>query len=185
MKSRVVTLLACALAFTAPLTSKAATGGAGSDGESAAFHSLRAPVPPFECEAYVAYDLDQELPGYILPTAAGARTCIPFTSVAEQPPEGYRGDFYVDEFSDAQLRKRWEASRGGTSPIVAGGLLWVYDPSGALLAYRPGSGRRVASLPAGPGHWNSPVPGVGVIALPEGDANQHTEDGVLNLYARS
>jgi hypothetical protein len=109
MKSRMVALLACALACTAPLTSRAATGGAGSDRESDARHSLRAPVPPFECEAYVAYDLDQKLPGYILPTAAGARTCIPFTSVAEKPPKGYRGDFYVDEFSDARLRRRWEA----------------------------------------------------------------------------
>jgi hypothetical protein len=111
MKSRVVTLLACALAFTAPLTSRAATSGAGASDGRDDFHSPRAPVPPFECEAYVAYDLDQKLPGYILPTAAGAKTCIPFTSVAERPPKGYRGDFYVDEFSDSLLRKRWEACR--------------------------------------------------------------------------
>lgn len=94
MSSRLAMLL-CVLTLTAPLTSRAA----------------RAPVPPFECQAYVAYDLDQKLPGYVLPTAAGARTCIPFTSVAEHPPKGYRGDFYVDEFTDAQLRKRWEACK--------------------------------------------------------------------------
>ncbi|MGH8328075.1 MAG: hypothetical protein ACRET2_15075, partial [Steroidobacteraceae bacterium] len=109
MKSRTVTLLACALAFTAPLTSRAATSGAGASGGQIAFHSLRAPVPPLECQAYVAFVLDQKLPGYILPTRAGAKTCIPFTSVAERPPRGYRGDFYVDEFTDALLRKRWEA----------------------------------------------------------------------------
>ena len=109
MKLRTVATLACALAFTAPLTSRAATSAAGAAGGRAAWHSLRAPVPPFECQAYVAYDLDQKLPGYILPTRAGAKTCIPFTSVAEQPPRGYRGDFYVDEFTDALLRKRWEA----------------------------------------------------------------------------
>jgi hypothetical protein len=96
MKSCAATL-ACALILVAPLTSRAA------------LHSLRAPVPPFECRAYVAYDLDQKLPGYILPTSAGAKTCIPFTSVAEHPPKGYRGDFYVDQFSDALLRRRWEA----------------------------------------------------------------------------
>jgi hypothetical protein len=28
--------------------------------------------------------------------------------VAAHPPAGYRGDFYVDEFTDAKLRKRWE-----------------------------------------------------------------------------
>jgi hypothetical protein len=104
-------LLACVLVLAAPLTSQAATDGASSAGQRDTFHSLRAPVPPFECEAYVAYDLDQKLPGYILPTAAGARTCIPFTSVAARPPKGYRGDYYVAQFSDALLRKRWEACK--------------------------------------------------------------------------
>jgi hypothetical protein len=31
--------------------------------------------------------------------------------VAEHPPKGYRGDFYVAEFSDSLLRKHWEACR--------------------------------------------------------------------------
>lgn len=64
-------------------------------------------VPPFECEARVGYDRDLVLPGYLLPTSAGPRTCIPFTSTAVHPPAGYRGDFYVDEFTDAKLRERW------------------------------------------------------------------------------
>ena len=67
--------------------------------------------PPFECQARVGFDLNLTLPGYILPTRAGARTCIPFTSVAAHPPKGYRGDFYVDEFTDAKLRQRWEACK--------------------------------------------------------------------------
>ena len=87
--------------------------------------------------------------------------------------------------SHCRLRTRWEVPRGGTSPIVAGGVLWSYDPSGALVAYRPATGAKLASLPAGAGHWNSPTPGLGVIALPQGNANDQTEDGgVLNLYAR-
>ncbi|HEX7916375.1 hypothetical protein [Rudaea sp.] len=65
-------------------------------------------VPPFECEARVGYDRDLVLPGYLLPTSAGLRTCIPFTSTAAHAPAGYRGDFYVDEFSDAKLRERWQ-----------------------------------------------------------------------------
>lgn len=64
-------------------------------------------VPPFECEARVGYDRDLVLPGYLLPTSAGPRTCIPFTSTAAHAPAGYRGDFYVDEFTDAKLRERW------------------------------------------------------------------------------
>ena len=67
--------------------------------------------PPFECHARVGFDLNLTLPGYLLPTRAGSRTCIPFTSVAAHPPQGYRGDFYVDEFTDVKLRQRWEACK--------------------------------------------------------------------------
>src|SRR3546814_11843237 len=64
------------------------------------------PIPPFECEAMVHYDREMKLPGYILPTSAGPRTCIPFTSSLHRQPEGYRGDYYVTEFTDEQLRRR-------------------------------------------------------------------------------
>ena len=72
---------------------------------SAGFHSTRAPAPATECEAHVAYDRDLTLPGYVLPTSAGSATCIPFTTVSAQPTPGYRGDFYVAEFTDARLRE--------------------------------------------------------------------------------
>ncbi|MGV2495281.1 hypothetical protein [Pelagerythrobacter aerophilus] len=65
------------------------------------------PEPPAECTARVGYDRDATMPGYILPTKAGPRTCIPFSTVRVRPPEEYRGDFYVDEFSDWALRQRW------------------------------------------------------------------------------
>lgn len=65
-------------------------------------------LPPPDCHAYVAYDRDMVMPGYILPTKAGARTCIPFTSTRAHKPAGYHGDFYVDDFTDEKLRKRWE-----------------------------------------------------------------------------
>lgn len=64
--------------------------------------------PPPDCTAYVAYDRDMKLPGYILPTKAGPRTCIPFTTTAARKPRDYRGDFYVANFTDAKLRERWE-----------------------------------------------------------------------------
>jgi len=70
--------------------------------------SAAATVPPFECKAHVGYDRDQTMPGYILPTSAGPRTCIPFSTARFQPPADYKGDFYVDEFTDAKLRARWE-----------------------------------------------------------------------------
>src|SRR5687768_4773709 len=64
-------------------------------------------APPVECEARVGYDRDRVMSGYLLPTSAGPKTCIPFSSVAVYPPADYKGDFYVDEFSDAKLRERW------------------------------------------------------------------------------
>jgi outer membrane protein assembly factor BamB len=65
-----------------------------------------------------------------------------------------------------RLRVAWRSGRGGTSPVVAGGLLYVYDPGGALVVYRARSGRRAAVLPAGSGHWSSPIVTDGRVALP-------------------
>ena len=71
----------------------------------------RPPAPPAECEAYVGYDRDRMMPGYLLPTSAGPKTCIPFSTVGALPPQDYRGDFYVDEFSDAKLREKWASCK--------------------------------------------------------------------------
>ena len=68
-------------------------------------------APPADCEARVGYDRDRVMSGYILPSAAGPRTCIPFSTVAAYPPPGYKGDFYVDEFSDARMREQWAACK--------------------------------------------------------------------------
>ncbi|HEY5756290.1 MAG TPA: hypothetical protein VIU34_10715, partial [Steroidobacter sp.] len=67
----------------------------------------RISAPPPDCEARVGYDRDRVMRGYLLPTAAGEKTCIPFSTVAAYPPAGYKGDFYVDEFTDEKLRQRW------------------------------------------------------------------------------
>lgn len=69
--------------------------------------SRKQSTPPPDCEARVAYDRDRVMLGYLLPTSAGEKTCIPFSTVAVYPPPGYQGDFYVDEFTDAKLRQRW------------------------------------------------------------------------------
>ena len=82
-----------------------------------------------------------------------------------------------------RLRKVWELPTPGTSPVVAGGLLYVYDPRGSLNVYAPTTGRVLAQLPAGPGHWNSPIVTGGRVILPEGNANDHGLAGVLNVYS--
>jgi hypothetical protein len=82
-----------------------------------------------------------------------------------------------------RLHSVWRAGNAGTSPVIAGGLLWVYDPGGGgLRVYRPASGRVVGTLNAGDGHWNSPIVTDGRVALPEGDANDHSTSGVLDIW---
>lgn len=82
-----------------------------------------------------------------------------------------------------RLEQAWRNRTGGTSPLVAGGLLWVYDPRGGLNVYRPASGALVATLPCGPGHWNSPIVIAGHVVLPEGDANDHATSGTLDIWS--
>jgi hypothetical protein len=81
-----------------------------------------------------------------------------------------------------RLRRAWSTSTPGTSPVVAGGLLYVYDPNGGLGIYQPRSGKKLRTLAAAGGHWNSAIVADGRIALPEGDANQHALSGVLDIY---
>ena len=84
--------------------------------------------------------------------------------------------------SGGRLVQAWKNSVGGTSPVVADGLLFVYAPSGGLYVYDAPSGKQLADLPTGSGHWNSPIVVDGMIALPEGNANQHRTSGVLDIW---
>jgi hypothetical protein len=86
-------------------------------------------------------------------------------------------------YRNGHLTGVWQHATGGTSPVVAGGLLWVYNPGGGLNVYRPGTGALVTTLPAGGGHWNSPIVVDGHVALPEGDANSHLTSGVLDIWS--
>jgi hypothetical protein len=81
-----------------------------------------------------------------------------------------------------RLHHAWSTSTPGTSPVVAGGLLYVYDPNGGLGVYVPSSGKKLRTLAAAGGHWNSPIVAGGRVALPEGDANQHALSGILDIY---
>ena len=84
---------------------------------------------------------------------------------------------------DGKLRQKWKNDTGGTSPFEAGGLLFVYARSGGLNVYQAASGKRVATLPCGPGHWNSPIVLQGKIILPEGNANDRATSGVLDIWS--
>ncbi|HET7566650.1 MAG TPA: PQQ-binding-like beta-propeller repeat protein [Gaiellaceae bacterium] len=81
-----------------------------------------------------------------------------------------------------RLHAVWRRGTPGTSPVVAGSLVWVYSPGGGLNVYTAASGRLVATLPCGGGHWNSPIVADGRVALPEGNANDHATSGVLDIW---
>jgi hypothetical protein len=86
-------------------------------------------------------------------------------------------------FSNGTLTLAWHNSNVGTSPVVAGGLLFVFDQGGnGVRVYQPASGTQITALPAGVGHWNSPIVADARIAVPEGSANDHATSGILDIY---
>jgi hypothetical protein len=84
---------------------------------------------------------------------------------------------------DGKLRLVWQNDHPGTSPVMAGGLLYVYEPSnGGIYVYKPRSGRPIAKLPGSAGHWNSPIVADGHVIEPEGNANDHATTGSLDTF---
>ncbi|HXD55102.1 MAG TPA: PQQ-binding-like beta-propeller repeat protein [Solirubrobacteraceae bacterium] len=104
---------------------------------------------------------------------------------------GHTTMFIADEAGTAayvlrggRLLEAWHNTNPGTSPVLAGGLLFVYDPSaGGIEVYRPSSPRPLAMLPGAPGHWNSPIVADGHVVEPEGNANDHTQTGGLDILS--
>jgi hypothetical protein len=83
-----------------------------------------------------------------------------------------------------RLYQAWQNGTPGTSPVMAGGLLYVYDPSaGGVYVYRPGSPHPIAKLPGAPGHWNSLIVADGHVIEPEGNANDHSLSGTLEIFS--
>ena len=80
-----------------------------------------------------------------------------------------------------RLHAIWSNGDGGTSPVVAGNLLYVAG-DGAVRVYVPTSGKLVATLPSGTVHWQSPIVANGHVAVAEGNANDHATSGVLDIY---
>jgi outer membrane protein assembly factor BamB len=84
-----------------------------------------------------------------------------------------------------RLHVAWENGTPGTSPVMAGGLLYVFDARGGYLkVFDPVSGASLASLPAASGHWNSPIVVGGRVILPVGSYQPpyHADTGELEIY---
>jgi PQQ-like domain len=99
--------------------------------------------------------------------------------------------FVADEHATAayvlrggRLYRAWQNDTPGTSPVMAGGLLFVYEPdAGGIYVYRSSSPRPIAKLPGEPGHWNSPIVVDGHVIEPSGNANDHKLTGKLEIFS--
>ncbi len=85
--------------------------------------------------------------------------------------------------SDRRLHVAWRNPAAGTSPVLAGGLLYVFAPgAGQLNVLSPTSGHALHSFPAASGHWNSPIVIGGRVILPVGDSNNHATSGQMFIW---
>jgi len=105
-------------------------------------------------------------------------------------------DFGIEAFElelkpTPHLTLMWADGRAGSSPVVAGGLLYAYNvDEGGLSIYNPDPPAGT-ELPNEPlltlniprGHWNSPVIADGRIALGDGNANDHLTTGQLYIWS--
>jgi hypothetical protein len=77
----------------------------------------------------------------------------------------------------------WQNGTDGTSPVVAGGLLYVYDENdGQLNVRQPVSGVELRALPVADGHWNSPIVVGGRIVLPTGSYHDSSSTSTIEIY---
>jgi hypothetical protein len=77
----------------------------------------------------------------------------------------------------------WQNGTPGTSPVVAGGLLYIYDEKdGGVVVRRPASGKMLRSLPVADGHWNSPIVVGGRMILPTGSYHDATTSSLIDIY---
>jgi outer membrane protein assembly factor BamB len=122
----------------------------------------------------------------VLPAPGGGQV---LTTPAVQGEEVFVADnsgTSAFRMSGGRLHLVWQDGQAGTSPVLAGGLLYIYDEiRGSLRILRPSSGATLAALPATPGHWNSPIVVGGRVILPVGGGTQgpdHLSSGEVLVY---
>jgi hypothetical protein len=114
-----------------------------------------------------------------------------FSTPAVWQHGGHTTVFIADEHGTAayvlrrgRLFRVWSNINSGTSPVMAGGLLYVYEMfSGGVYVYRPDSPRPIAKLPSESGHWNSPIVVDGHVIVPEGNVNDHSQTGTMEVFS--
>jgi outer membrane protein assembly factor BamB len=85
--------------------------------------------------------------------------------------------------SHPRLATLWSNGTAATSPVIAGGLLYMYDESGGQLDIRrPQTGALVRALPVAPGHWNSPIVVGGRVIVPTGSYHDSSSSSTVYVY---
>lgn len=73
---------------------------------------------------------------------------------------------------DHKLTEGWKSTTGGNTPFYAGGLLYIFEiesqAAGHVRVFEATTGKLVATLDCGGGHWNHAIVADDRIALPEG-----------------
>jgi outer membrane protein assembly factor BamB len=82
-----------------------------------------------------------------------------------------------------RLRSAWQNGTASTSPVLAGGLLYMYDETGGQLdVRRPVNGSLVRALPVANGHWNSPIVVGGRVIEPTGSYHDASSSSTVDIY---
>ena len=102
-----------------------------------------------------AADLSAGRPGRLHPARGLARRRADRRVRGHQ--RGHVG-LHADRRQPPRLRTLWSNGVSGTSPVLSGGLLYVYDQQdGRVVIRRPLNGSVVRALQVATGHWNSPI----------------------------
>lgn len=82
-----------------------------------------------------------------------------------------------------RLLSIWQNGTASTSPVLAGGLLYMYDETGGRLdVRRPANGSLVRALPVANGHWNSPIVVGGRVIEPTGSYHDSSSSSTVDVY---
>jgi len=82
-----------------------------------------------------------------------------------------------------RLATVWQNGTAATSPVIAGGLLYMYDESGGQMdVRRPLTGTLLRALPVAPGHWNSPIVVGGRVIEPTGSYHDSSSSSTVYVY---
>ena len=76
----------------------------------------------------------------------------------------------------------WQNGAPGTSPVIAGGLLYVYNPGGGIAIRRPATGALLRKLPTPSGHWNSPIVVGGRVIETTGNYHTSASSSTIDIW---